>query len=384
MGNQAGTISAPKVFLGFETAVLFWRAVHEGRLAYPKAIEQANLPQAYATTYRDLAKIDFSPLGVTLQRDGISASYHTIRKPQPSGSSGATLWTEQLVADGLAIPPGSALPLHVLTDRQASRGTIRCARVHLMPSNLPPRSFYAVTDQILISSPELTFLHVSRSPHALPRIELLCEWCGSYALGPLSGNCHNDRPPLTDLYRLEDYFSHDQAPRGSTSARQALTHVVEGLASPRETETFLALTLPVELGGFSLPAPFVNQQIPLKATAYAQLCHQDFFSADLFWPAAKLIVEYDGFEDHELTPHQVAKDKERRSVLAAMGYTVIVITKRDLKSRAAFERKARQIALAMGCTIPDVAGQELVARRMLFSWLFDASHDHIPFGFGYH
>ena len=161
-----------------------------------------------------------------------------------------------------------------------------------------------------------------------------------------------------------------------------LPWVAEGLASPRETEVYLLLVLPARLGGFALPAPFVNQQIPLVGTAFASLTDHLFFIADLLWPWANLILEYDGSEDHESTTQQIASDKERRSILAAMGYTVIVISRHDLDSLARFERKVRQIAIALGMCFEEI-GVDNAARRTLFNWLFDATHDHVPFGYGY-
>ena len=381
--GPAAPANHPTVCLGFETAVLYWRAVHERRLPFPAEFEPTELPQACATGYRGLKAIDLSALGVRLQPGGISARFHTERVMQLAPDTNQHVWVERLMPDGLAIPPGSVLPLHVLTSRQANRSRIHCLRTHLVPKKLPPHSFYRITDEIIVSSPELTFVHLSRALRTLPCLELLCEWCGTYALSPLADDCHFGCCPITDHYRIERYLSHGSAPRGSGTVGASLVWATEGLASTRETELFLMLTLPTRLGGFALPTPYVNQQIPLKSTEFAGLSGHAFFLVDLFWPDERVIVEYDGLEDHEKTPLQIAADKERRSVLAAMGYTVIVVTKRDVGSLSALNRKVRQVALALGLELADATESELGARVSLFNWLFDARHDHVPFGFGY-
>ena len=386
MGKSAEPESSssmqPTVCLGFETAALYWRAVREGRLPFPTPFDQQTIPATCVAGYRTLSQVDLSSLGVYLRHDGLVARHHLVRAPSPKGQAG-TRQQERIIPKGIALGFGAAVPLHVLVSDQRRRTPSTSIRPHLTSRQLPPHSLYAVTEHVLVTSPELTVVQLMRSIRSLPILELVCEWCGSYAFGPPTSECLYDRMPITDLGRLGDYVSHPHAPRGSGTLRGILPLATGRLASPRETEVLLMLTLPAELGGLALPMPFVNQQIPLKSTPFAKLSDHPYFTVDFLWPLSKVVVEYDGLDDHEKTARQIADDKERRSVLAAMGYLVIVVTRRDLTSLAAFERKALQVACHEHLALPPVDERVLKARTSLFAWLFDPVHDHAPLGFGY-
>ena len=121
----------------------------------------------------------------------------------------------------------------------------------------------------------------------------------------------------------------------------------------------------------------------VRGTSAEGLTSKAFFIVDLVWKDKKVVLEYDGFDDHEKDPAKVAEDKERRSVLAALGYTVIVMTRRDLESETAFRSKAAQVAFALGVELPVFDWREAQAHTALFNWLTNPYHDHMPFGCGY-
>jgi len=353
MTNRTILPRRPSLCLGFETAALYWRAVRAGDLPMPTPLELTSVPDTCTAGARSISRVDLSPL------EGL---------PSPSDES--------------------EHHLHVMVGTQARKWRNRGIRAHLSMGSLPSESLYGVSPDIIVASPELTLLQLARSGRLLPSIELACEWCGSYAFAPGESNCLYDCAPATDLARLGRLAAHTPKLRGSAAHLKAVRFVGERLASPRETECFLMLTLPTHLGGFALPAPLVNQQVPLDSTPFGSLSKHRFYLVDFLWPDERLVVEYDGLEDHEMTPQQVTADKERRSVLAALGFTVIVITKRDLGSLPAFERKVSQIAYALGLktVAPRDEKEDMdvqVARRTLFAWLFDCRHDHLPFGFGF-
>ena len=376
-----GEAPLPRLFLGFQTSALYWRAVKEGRLPYPEPLDLRRLPANCAHGLREVSALDLSSLGIQLHEDGLTGNLHL--QSEQIVINGHPRNITRLAPDGIAVPATGASPLHLLVPQRTQRTRQRGLIAHVETVTMPTGAFCRIDDNIAVSSPELTCLHILRGQRSLPYLELLCEWCGLYSLGPYGNARVFGRPPLTDLTRLCDFAREAHAERGSSQLAQVLPHVGERLASPRETEIFLMLILPPVLGGFGLPVPFVNQQIPLKVTAFAALSPHDFFEADLIWPDFWLIGEYDGLDDHERTAAQVAADKERRSVLAAMGYTVIVITKRDVSSVQALTRKASQIATALHVSLPTYDVSEAEAHARLFAWLFDAQHDHVPFGSGY-
>ena len=353
MTSRANPLEQPSLCLGFATAALYWRAVRVGDLSMPTPLTLTSVPDSCTAGARRISRVDLSPL------------------------------------DKLPIPSdGSKSRLHVMISDQTHKWRNREVRAHLSLSTLPPESIFRVSPEIIVASPELTLLQLARTSRLLPSIELACEWCGSYALTSGEDSCLYDRTPITDPTRLKKLLAQKPKPRGSTAMIKVVEFAGERLASPRETECFLILVLPVRLGGFALPVPLVNQQIPLGSTPFGALSKHKFYLVDFLWPDARLVVEYDGLDDHEVTPQQVAADKERRSVLAALGYTVIVITKRDLESLPALERKVQQIVFALGVKVESPmdekgSSEAQKARKALFAWLFDCKHDHLPFGFGY-
>lgn len=364
-----------------QTAALYWRAVKEGRLPHPQPLDLRQVPASCIHGYHDASCIDLSPLGIGLHPDGITSNL--LMETTGFGAWGRTERRRVFVPQGIALPNAGTAPLHLLVSQRAQRSHQRGIVTHLLARSVPPESFYRVSDSLVVSSPELTCLQMMNSQRVLPCLELLCEWCGTYALGPWGSDCLFSRPPLTDLDRLHAFVTRAKGLHGIAGTRRVLELASERLASPRETELYLMLALPVSLGGLGLPKPFVNQRIPLQSMQLVDLSEHGCFEADLLWPHVRLIVEYDGIDEHEQTAQQVAADKERRSVLAALGYTVIVVTKRDLTSMQAFERKARQIAAALGVRLPHLGLEEHVARERLFGWLFDPMHEHVPFGSGY-
>ncbi|MBP3893521.1 MAG: DUF559 domain-containing protein [Atopobiaceae bacterium] len=159
--------------------------------------------------------------------------------------------------------------------------------------------------------------------------------------------------------------------------------VADMLASPRESEAYLFATLPRKSGGFNLPRPSANVKVHVKGTTAENLTAKEYFKVDLMWEDKKVVLEYDGIDDHEKDPAKMAEDKERRSVLAALGYTVIVMTRRDLESEWTLRSKMAQVALALGTELPVFDAQEARTHAVLFKWLTNPFHDHMPFGCGY-
>ncbi|MCR4871207.1 MAG: hypothetical protein K5859_07920, partial [Atopobiaceae bacterium] len=87
----------------------------------------------------------------------------------------------------------------------------------------------------------------------------------------------------------------------------------------------------------------------------------------------EVIFEYDGEFDHS-TRDRVARDKERRSVLASMGFTVVVGTKDSVAEEAAFRRKMAQVFKALGIRMPSFRKEELAAQESLRRTIFNPSH----------
>ena len=339
----------------------------------PQVTSLTQVPPGCATSLYEIRRIDFSQLGIVFTDRGIFPQYVAApTSEQPARRRG-------IVTAGLSCPSKQPMPLHVLTGNPAQRNGRTSVTTHLLRGAVPSGSFYRVSDSLLVASPELTYLHSCMNNRILPNIELALEWCGTYALRANGQSCKFDIKPLTSVKALQVFIEKIRYPRGGPAARAALKWAQDGMASPRESELFLIVVLPADQGGYAFPIPLVNAKIPLDGTDSSSLSDSEFYRADLLWKEKRVILEYDGHEDHEVNPEQIVADKERRSVLAVLGYQVIVVTKRDLQNAKLLERKMTQLALALGIHIPYRDEARWSTHHALFSWLCNPAHEHLPF-----
>jgi len=122
----------------------------------------------------------------------------------------------------------------------------------------------------------------------------------------------------TTLADLMD-FAESRHLSGVVRARRALLYVRERVESPMETLVRLMLVFA------RLPEPECNRDI---VDARGNFIGR----GDMVYFRYKVLVEYDGWH-HERDARQRQRDRERREVLEANGWRVIVITSEDLKRR---------------------------------------------------
>lgn len=105
--------------------------------------------------------------------------------------------------------------------------------------------------------------------------------------------------------------------RGTAVAREAIGLCRYGAQSPGETR------LRLELGAHGVPEPQLQYRIA---------CRRGTVVADLCWPAARLVVEYDGFGPHT-ERHTFERDRRRWSWLRADGWELRAYTAESLRDR---------------------------------------------------
>ena len=133
---------------------------------------------------------------------------------------------------------------------------------------------------------------------------------------------------------------------GSQSrASRAAAYVLDGAASPMEAKLALLLSLPKTRGGYALPAPRLNAPFTLSDKAFALYPHNPC-RLDLYWPGARLDVEYDGEEVH--TGEQHVRDVARAAALTADRVEVLPLSHGQLADAEAFETVAGFIAKRLG------------------------------------
>lgn len=188
------------------------------------------------------------------------------------------------------------------------------------------------------------------------------ELMGTYRLSPPGGATRYKQQPLLSFASMEQFMQRVGRTYGRNRLCASLALAGPHSASPMETALYLMLCLPELYGGYGLPRPKLNREIPVQN-------HERLWTGgasitpDLLWPNINLVIEYDSDEMHgNAGPLKLARDAMRANVLSTLGYTVLRVTTRNIQSPVDVERLAHQIAVKLGMQLEDPS-KELHIRR---------------------
>ena len=242
---------------------------------------------------------------------------------------------------------GLSTPVHVLVSNPVARSRSRLKVPHAWC--IPPigGSFVKLADGLYASSPELCLVQLARLLTPVELARLAFELCGTYALSPCPDDGFRACSPATATEHVLAFAHRARAAgvRGASALIAALSHVVDGAASPMETVVTLLLCLPYRDGGYHLPLPVLNQQ-PRATGGGQSVANGTTHRCDLLWPDAGVTLEYEGEAWHVGT-RQATKDAVRNNVMASKRHLVFSVTKEQLYDVAQFDFVARQIAHAL-------------------------------------
>lgn len=232
-------------------------------------------------------------------------------------------------------------PLHIMVGNPAeriSRPEISC---HVFAQPLPSASLAKIFPGAYACAPEFAFVQMGTKLPFIQLVKLGFEICGTYSE---TSRGIEKRPSLTTAEKLLETATSTSFP-GCENAARAASYVLDGSASPRETQLAMLLSLPAKYGGYGLPRPLLNHRIALSRQSgvigkHALIC-------DLFWPDANLAIEYDSDEFHT-GALAISRDSQRRIALEVEGITCINIVNMRLKSFVAFDETALGIAKILG------------------------------------
>ena len=250
-----------------------------------------------------------------------------------------------------AVPFASALsePCHVMASRSRRPAGSRHVAAHASAAeNLPRGSILRIGEaaDAFSCSPELFFPQIAT---IAPRIELIRlghELCGTYAIANDHPNGFYAREPLTTVARMQAYLERVPGLHGAKAARWALQYVLPLSASPRETTVAMLSALPCQLGGRGLEKPSLNHEV-LVTRRVGRIKETKTYRIDLYWPRAKLGLEYDSDLKHT-GPARIAKDARRRNDLESIGITMLTATNAHVRSLWVFNKLADVIAGRLG------------------------------------
>ena len=237
-------------------------------------------------------------------------------------------------------------PIHVLVERPDQRhfSTLLCS--HVLPGNLPAKSFVRLADHLFVVSPECCFLMAA---HLKSLSELVCmanDLCATYRRDDLTALGQSSRMQLTTTAKLSEYLEHAANIKGLKQAKQAVRYAVDCSNSPMESKLAVMVCLPMVLGGFGLPKPYMNHVIGLPLGAATFLGH-DSCCVDMLWEQQRVILEYDSNLTH-LSRDQHHYDKKRATALSMAGYTVISVTADHLSSHSSINKLCLDLRKVLG------------------------------------
>ena len=242
-------------------------------------------------------------------------------------------------------------PVDVLVFDSSSWRRSSCVTCHSWQIGLPDGAFHR-TRGIYVSSPEFVFLQMAAKLPIEQLIALGCELCGQYVLLP-KGVKHpgslDEMPkricPLTNVTKIEALLNSVGKTPGKAKAMRAIKYVVDGSRSPMETMVYMLLCLPVMLGGYGLPKPEMNAEIPLDDEA-RRIAGRHHCNGDLCWPDPQFDLEYHG-EVH-VGAAQMKSDVGRELGIKHMGWRVLTVTSPQVFDADRFETVAKEVAAAIG------------------------------------
>lgn len=282
-------------------------------------------------------------------------------KPQPED-------IERIIRIGLkprATPVQLVVPQDTLRTR---RKEVTCT---VFDKRTPASAFIRVSDGVFVMSPELCLERIACEIPLINVIELGFEFCGAYRkpLDP-KGKLVCDQPPLTSPAKLQAFAAQSQGLSGIRTLHKALPHMLAGSESPKESQLAMLSCLPGRLGGYGFPQASLNVAIPISKKARGQSVGQTC-RCDLFWPDAKLDVEYDSKKFHSEIEKQ-QEDSARRTALAYKGILVISVTSEQLHTRSEMDKVANAMAKRLSRRLrPKAADWELRQIRLRSQILSD-------------
>ena len=261
-------------------------------------------------------------------------------------------------------------PIHAIRPTESFSRKTPGLKLHRLGSALPNTRLFCVQTNVYAVSPEVCFLQLS-SVLCLENLVLAgCELCALHRYPTFPSEELPRYAPSTTPKKLKAFLDSNPKTYGVAKARRALRHLVPRCASPAEIVLALFLHLPCHLGGYGLEKPLANRPIRLTGTARRSTGKEEFV-ADLYWPGAKLDVEYDGRAYHAPEKNR-SKDAERSNALRLMGIEVLRVTRNQLFSLEKTNGAAMQISKHLNKRIRaqgDFATRQLLLRTKFIHFL---------------
>lgn len=243
---------------------------------------------------------------------------------------------------------GLTLPVHSLASPQHRGRRDTSIHAHSYCSNSPCCQVFPVRSGLLVSAPEFLLLQMAGELNFAETVALGFELCGRYTRDPHhAGETRYDRNPLTSTTQLKHYCALASGQHHVKLIRDSLPYIRDNSRSPMETYLAMRLGFPCLRGGFGLGMPELNARIELDDTA-KYLSRKSYLECDLFYPEAKLAIEYESTAFHgNVSAAKNREDSARRAALEHLGIKVLTVT----DSQALNEEQLRILAIDIAAVL---------------------------------
>lgn len=168
-----------------------------------------------------------------------------------------------------------------------------------------------------ICTPPYLFLRYAHELSILKLIYLGLQLC----------SCPAGRIPQCTVRKIKRCAVSLNGHKGRRKALQAVQFIQNNSYSPMESKLYMHLYLPNYLGGCGFPKASFNHPVRVDSSQYY---------LDLYFPEARLGVEYDSFEYHS-NARSFSQDSLRDAKLLTAGYRLIHVKPSQLSRLDAFE-----------------------------------------------
>lgn len=261
----------------------------------------------------------------------------------------------------------SHIPLHCVVPKPRNRRNIKDGCCHVFGGEMQAICLHKGMDEssLCVVSPEVLFLEMAALLSGIELVKLGYELCGVYSL-PMSQPNYagtprgfNRRKALTSVERLTAHVASQSSNRSVKKARWALRYVLDGSASPKETELCMLMVLPRKIGGYGLGKPKIRHDFATSSEVLLFLSGKST-AFDLHWPDAGLLLRYGD------QTHKENDDRKRNCHLAsldAVGSRVLHVTNRDIRHAESLDEVADTVARCHGRHLRNDLQYDFAARQ---------------------
>ena len=257
----------------------------------------------------------------------------------------------------LHVPDGK--PLHTCAFRREDRGNRADLREHVC-GKLVRTPFCKVGRGLHVANPELAFLQAAVSMQPLQALRIGFELCGTYGFNDQE-ECVFSLAPLTSVGEIAKRYSSCSHLYGMKSIEGIVGKLLDGSASPYETDLAILLSLPSFYGGYNIHGFELNGEIDLPPGSFARWGKRTY-RCDYLWRNEKVALEFESKSFH--SPLGRTRDVIRENALNELGYTVISVTSDQLRYLASLDNVVASLRSALK-TRGQITRKDAYERRLL-------------------